>query len=96
MAPPIPYGSSGEHTGFPGTLSIGHQALQLLLIELIRSADEFAGIMIVNGHGGNLQPLRTVQQQLTTGGAAQMRDIGLEGAGYAGGRRRSRSANVRG
>ncbi|MBV7708147.1 mycofactocin biosynthesis peptidyl-dipeptidase MftE [Nocardia nova] len=68
VAPPIPYGSSGEHAGFPGTLSIGHQALQLLLTELIRSADEFAGIIIVNGHGGNLQPLRTAQQQLTTEG----------------------------
>ena len=28
VAPALPYGSSGEHAGFPGTLSIGHAALR--------------------------------------------------------------------
>lgn len=54
VGPAIPYGSSGEHAGFPGTLSIGGAALRLLLVELVRSADEFAGVVLVNGHGGNL------------------------------------------
>ena len=27
VAPALPYGASGEHAGFPGTLSIGHEAL---------------------------------------------------------------------
>lgn len=58
VAPAIPYGSSGEHAHFPGTLSIGQPALQLLITELVRSADAFAGVVLVNGHGGNLQPLR--------------------------------------
>jgi len=58
VAPAIPYGSSGEHTGFPGTLSIGAAALEFLVVELVRSADAFAGTVLVNGHGGNLQPLR--------------------------------------
>ncbi|MYR62381.1 creatininase family protein, partial [Streptomyces sp. SID625] len=31
LAPPVHYGSSGEHAGFPGTLSIGLAATELLL-----------------------------------------------------------------
>ncbi|WP_024805709.1 mycofactocin biosynthesis peptidyl-dipeptidase MftE [Nocardia sp. BMG51109] len=65
VAPAIPYGASGEHAGFPGTLSIGHRALELLLVELVRSADDFAGVVLVNGHGGNLQALRSAQRLLT-------------------------------
>lgn len=38
VAPAIPYGASGEHQGFAGTLSIGHEALTALLVELVRSA----------------------------------------------------------
>jgi mycofactocin precursor peptide peptidase len=52
-APPICYGSSGEHRGFAGTLSIGQRALEAMLVELCRSADEFSGVMIVSTHGGN-------------------------------------------
>jgi creatinine amidohydrolase len=55
VAPAVPYGSSGEHAGFPGTLSIGQTALQLMLVELIRSADAFAGVVIVSAHGGNAE-----------------------------------------
>jgi mycofactocin system creatininase family protein len=58
LAPEIPYGSSGEHAGFSGTLSIGQEALERLLIELVRSADAFAGVLLVSAHGGNAQPLR--------------------------------------
>ncbi|MET8430417.1 mycofactocin biosynthesis peptidyl-dipeptidase MftE [Nocardia sp. NPDC004860] len=59
VAPAIAYGSSGEHAGFAGTLSIGQSALELLILELVRSADEFAGVVLVNGHGGNLSPLHS-------------------------------------
>ncbi|MGH3948781.1 MAG: mycofactocin biosynthesis peptidyl-dipeptidase MftE [Pseudonocardiaceae bacterium] len=58
VAPAVPYGSSGEHAGFAGTLSIGQDALELLLVELVRSADAFAGVVLVSGHGGNLESLR--------------------------------------
>jgi len=57
VAPALPYGSSGEHAGFPGTLSIGQEALELVLVELVRSA-AFARVLLVNGHGGNAQPVR--------------------------------------
>ncbi len=57
VAPALPYGSSGEHAGFAGTLSIGQDALELVLLELVRSADDFAAVLLVSGHGGNAQPL---------------------------------------
>ncbi len=43
VAPGLPVGSSGEHAGFPGTLSVGQTGLELLVVELVRSAEEFRG-----------------------------------------------------
>jgi len=53
VAPPVPYGSSGEHRGFAGTLSIGGPATECLVVEVVRSADAFAGVVLVSTHGGN-------------------------------------------
>jgi creatinine amidohydrolase len=57
VAPALPYGSSGEHAGFAGTLSIGQRALEAVVVELVRSADDFAGVVLVSGHAGNAAPL---------------------------------------
>jgi creatinine amidohydrolase len=58
VAPAVPYGASGEHAGFPGTLLVGHQALSELLSELVRSArSSFAGVVVINAHGGNAEAL---------------------------------------
>jgi mycofactocin precursor peptide peptidase len=57
VAPALPYGSAGEHAGFAGTLSIGQEAFELVVLELVRSAHEFAAVMLVSGHGGNAEPL---------------------------------------
>jgi creatinine amidohydrolase len=57
VAPALPYGSSGEHAGFPGTLSLGQEALELAVVELVRSADRFAAVVLVSWHGGNAEPL---------------------------------------
>jgi creatinine amidohydrolase len=54
IAPVVAYGSSGEHAGFAGTLSIGAQALELVVVELCRSAcDTFERVVLVSTHGGN-------------------------------------------
>jgi creatinine amidohydrolase len=54
LAPAVTIGASGEHAGFPGTLSIGTQALTLLLVELGRHASlHWPAMLLVNGHGGN-------------------------------------------
>ncbi|MFP5322747.1 MAG: mycofactocin biosynthesis peptidyl-dipeptidase MftE [Acidimicrobiia bacterium] len=63
VAPALAYGSSGEHAGFAGTLSIGAEALRLVLVELGRSAfppdgsGAHRGLVLVNGHGGNAGPV---------------------------------------
>jgi mycofactocin precursor peptide peptidase len=64
VAPALPYGSSGEHAGFDGTLSIGGPALELVAVELVRSADAFAGVVFVCGHGGNAEALRSAAATL--------------------------------
>lgn len=58
VAPSLPYGSSGEHDGFPGTLSIGQVATELVLVELARSAGAaFTSVVVVSTHGGNSVPV---------------------------------------
>ncbi|MGY1601402.1 mycofactocin biosynthesis peptidyl-dipeptidase MftE [Geodermatophilus sp. SYSU D00815] len=58
LAPALAYGASGEHEGFPGTISLGTEALTGLLVEYGRSACRWAGrVLLVNGHGGNLEAL---------------------------------------
>ena len=68
VAPALAYGSSGEHAGFPGTLSVGAEVVELTLVELIRSADAFAGVIIISTHGGNAQPVHRAVQRLTAEG----------------------------
>jgi len=69
VAPALPYGASGEHAGFPGTLSIGQEALELLLVELCRSATRTAHrVLLLNAHGGNLAPLRRAVELLRNEG----------------------------
>ena len=53
VAPALAITASGEHHGFPGTLSVGTAVFEQVLIELVRSADWSAGVVLVNGHGGN-------------------------------------------
>jgi len=54
-APPVAFGSSGEHAAFAGTLSIGTSALCSLLVELGRDATrDWKAMLLVNGHGGNV------------------------------------------
>jgi creatinine amidohydrolase len=58
VGPAVGYGSSGEHDGFAGTVSIGREATRLLLVELVRSATRtFARVLLVVGHGGNAAPV---------------------------------------
>ncbi|MFC5065578.1 mycofactocin biosynthesis peptidyl-dipeptidase MftE [Actinomycetospora atypica] len=58
VTPPIAFGASGEHEGFPGTVSIGTETLAAVLVETGRSACRWARrLCFVNGHGGNVPAL---------------------------------------
>jgi creatinine amidohydrolase len=70
-APPVPYGSSGEHAAFAGTVSIGPEGLERLVVELCRSAGaSFARILLVCAHGGNADPLARAVSSLAAEGRA--------------------------
>ena len=71
IAPPVAIGASGEHAGFPGTLSIGQGALSVLLVELGRHASlHWPAMLLVNGHGGNTAAIRDAIAQLRAEGRA--------------------------
>jgi mycofactocin system creatininase family protein len=57
VTPPLTISASGEHASFPGTLSLGTDVFEQVLVELVRSADWSAGVVLVNGHGGNRLPV---------------------------------------
>ena len=69
VAPVLSYGASGEHAGFPGTLSIGNIVTELVLIELARSAAAtWNRILLISTHGGNDVPVRHAVEQLRSEG----------------------------
>ena len=77
VAPALAYGASGEHQAFPGTLSIGTEALTTVLVELGRSAfpdppeadgPPYRSLVFVNGHGGNTWAVRRAVEVLVQEG----------------------------
>jgi mycofactocin system creatininase family protein len=65
LAPAFSVGASGEHAAFPGTLSIGTEALAACLIELGRHASlHWPALLLVNGHGGNAPAVQTAVGRL--------------------------------
>ncbi len=82
LAPALAYGASGEHEDFPGTVSLGTEALTGLLVEYGRSAGRWAArVLLVNGHGGNVEALRTAGEVLR----AEGRDVAWFPCGVPGG-----------
>jgi mycofactocin precursor peptide peptidase len=71
LAPALPVGASGEHAAFPGTLSIGSEALAACLIELGRHASlHWPAMLLVNGHGGNATAVEAAVGRLRYEGRA--------------------------
>jgi creatinine amidohydrolase len=68
LAPPLTITASGEHAGFPGTLSIGTEVFERVVVELVRSADWSGGVVLVNGHGGNATAVGRAVATLRTEG----------------------------
>lgn len=66
LGPTIAVTASGEHAGFAGTLSIGTDVMTRVAIEIGRSADWAAGVVFVNGHGGNHEALTNAIEVLTS------------------------------
>jgi creatinine amidohydrolase len=71
LGPALPYGASGEHAGFPGTLVVGHGVLAELVVELVRSArSSFSGVVVISAHGGNNEGLALAEERCRAEGDA--------------------------
>jgi creatinine amidohydrolase len=68
LGPIITVSASGEHAGFPGTLSIGTETTARTFVELARSAEWAHGIVFVNGHGGNAEAIASAHRTMISEG----------------------------
>jgi len=66
VAPPLPFGISPHHMGFPGTLSLQIETFIEAVKDVCRSLGShgFRNILIVNGHGGNTDALRIATHEI--------------------------------
>lgn len=64
--PPITYGKSDEHLHFPGTLTLTGETLLHTILEIGESLYRagFRKVLMVNGHGGQPQPLQMAMREL--------------------------------
>jgi len=62
--PPITYGCSHEHAGFPGTISISAATLAAVVVDIAESCaqQDMSALVIVNAHGGNAVLTNVAQQ----------------------------------
>ena len=65
--PALPYGSSGEHGGFPGTLSLGQDTLELRWSSS-SAARRLRRGRVASWHGGNAEPLSRAVARLRAEG----------------------------
>ena len=68
LGPTITVSASGEHAGFPGTVSIGTDVTIQTFVEIGRSADWSNGVVFVNGHGGNAEAISAARTIITSEG----------------------------
>lgn len=66
VAPPVTYGFTHFNMGFLGTLTLRLETFIEVLCDVSRSlkANGFERIVLVNGHGGNVAPQRSVSVKL--------------------------------
>ncbi|MGX1932867.1 creatininase family protein [Microbacterium resistens] len=65
LLPPMPYGLSEHHTAFAGTVTLRPDTLIRLILDVVESmsAQGIDRVIIVNGHGGNIDAIRLASRQ---------------------------------
>lgn len=65
VVPPLPFGLSPHHTGFPGTLTVSAEAFTALCMDVGRSLKNngIGHVLFVNGHYGNVGVLAVLAAQ---------------------------------
>lgn len=64
LLPPVTFSCSHEHAAFPGTVSISASTLAAIVNDIADSLrrQAIAGLLVVNGHGGNYALANVVQE----------------------------------
>lgn len=65
LLPPMPYGLSEHHLPFAGTVTLRPETLIRLILDVVESmsAHGIDRVIIVNGHGGNMDAIRLAARQ---------------------------------
>ena len=60
VLPPVPFGVSEHHSRFPGTIWVSEDTLKNYVLDVVRALASHGvkKVIVVNGHGGNLNALR--------------------------------------
>lgn len=66
LLPPIAFGDAWNNGGFPGTLSLAPATVQAIIADLGRGlhASGVRGLIVVNGHFGNREPIALAARNL--------------------------------
>lgn len=69
--PVMPFGMADHHTSFPGTLSIGHDGLYLVMSRITEQLYNYGArkVIFLNGHGGNTPVLNRIGLDMNKKGA---------------------------
>jgi creatinine amidohydrolase len=68
VAPTLSYGMSQHHLAFPGTCSLKPKTLELVLTDIFESLilHGFQRVLVINGHGGNIESYEAANKAVST------------------------------
>ena len=66
LAPAVPWGVSPHHMSFPGTITLRPETYDAVLWDVVASLKShgLSHFLLVNGHGGNVAPLKVISMKL--------------------------------
>ncbi|MCS7104833.1 MAG: creatininase family protein [Thermofilaceae archaeon] len=66
VLPPVPYGVSVHHSAFPGTVWVREEVFKEYVRDIVLSLKKHGvkKVVVVNGHGGNLNALLSLSREL--------------------------------
>lgn len=65
LCPPLPYGVSEHHMNFAGTITLSPQTFVQVILEICESLSKHGikKVFVLNGHGGNIDPLNIASRE---------------------------------